>query len=327
MTEGPPPIPGLQPLAFLGSHVEHPRTGRPGYRRTLPTPRRGRCRSLCPGLRRGRHAAGSPRRRQAAASGAGRRRHLPEEVPGGGAPGGLPEPPERAACLRLGRRRRHALPGPRVPGWRKPAVPARRRPSAEPATSGDDRRRGRPWARLCPPAGSRPPRHQARQPALRRRRPTARGGLRPRPRARGGGAHRADRDGHGDGPLRLARAGRGSSGGRPHRRLLAGLDPLRVGDRAGAFRRGHDGGDPDGARRRGPAAGPRARAAGAGAGAGGDRRAAGPSRRGRAGDRARDVAPGARAPRAATAQPTRSRAARDPAAGSTGIRPSASGSR
>ena len=51
------------------------------------------------------------------------------------------------------------------------------------------------------------------------------------------------------------------------------------------------------------------------------------SRRSRARVRARDAAPGARAARAATAQPARSRAARHRRADSTGTRPSASGSR
>ena len=128
-------------------------------------------------------------------------------------------------------------------------------------------------------------------------------------RAGRGGHHRTARHSHGNRALRLSRAGRGSSPGRTHRRLLACPDVVRVGHRPCALRRGHDCSDPHGACRSRPPARQRARSAGPGAGAGGHLRTAGPFGRCQLRDRARDAATGASCSRAATAPPNRSHVA------------------
>ena len=101
------------------------------------------------------------------------------------------------------------------------------------------RPRGGPGPRLRPPPGLRPPRHQAGQPAVRRRRPAAHRRLRAGPRPRRGGLDRAGRRRAGHRPLRLARAGQGHRRRRQERRVLAGPRAGRVGHRHGAVRGRH----------------------------------------------------------------------------------------
>ena len=72
-------------------------------------------RRVGPGVPRRRRAAEAPGRREGAARGPGRRRGLPPPVPGRGPGRGRPEPPEHPRRLRLGRRRRLAVPRHRVP--------------------------------------------------------------------------------------------------------------------------------------------------------------------------------------------------------------------
>ena len=83
-----------------------------------------------------------------------------------------------------------------------------------------------------PRAWCRAPRHQARQPAVRRARHRAGCRLRPRPRTRGGELDGARGHGRRHRALRRARAGHGRAARRPRRSLFARDRALRVGHRA-----------------------------------------------------------------------------------------------
>ena len=85
--------------------------------------------------------------------------------------------------------------------------------------------------------GSRPPRHQAREPALRRARHRARRRLRPRPRAGRGELDRAGRRRARHRALRVAGAGHRGPARRARRPVRARPGARRVGDRCGAARR------------------------------------------------------------------------------------------
>ena len=87
------------------------------------------------------------------------------------------------------------------------------------------RARGDPRPRLRPPPGVRPPRHQARQPPLRRGRAAARRRLRSRPGPGRGGVDRARRRRARHRPLRLARERTRRVGRRPGRRVLPRARP------------------------------------------------------------------------------------------------------
>ena len=110
----------------------------------------------------------------------------------------------------------------------------------DPVAGPAGRPRGGPRPRLRPPAGLRPPRHQAGQPALRRRRPPAHRRLRPGPRARRGGVDRARTAPCSAPPAtpRPSRPGAAPLDGRSDVYSLA-LTLDRVGHRPGALRRRH----------------------------------------------------------------------------------------
>ena len=101
------------------------------------------------------------------------------------------------------------------------------------------RRPGRRRARLRARPRPRPPRHQAREPPLRRARHRARRRLRARPRARRGELDRAGRRGRRHRALRRAGAGLGRAARRSRRPLRARPRDGRVGHRLGAARRRH----------------------------------------------------------------------------------------
>ena len=93
--------------------------------------------------------------------------------------------------------------------------------------------------RLRPRPRLRPPRHQARQPRLRRGRTPAGRRLRTGPGPGRGGPDRTGRGHGGHGPLRRARTGPRPPRRRPGRRLLAGPRPLRSGHRCRPLHRRH----------------------------------------------------------------------------------------
>ena len=192
------------------------RARRPGARRSVPADRADRHRRVGPGLPGRRRPAPPARRGQGAAPGAGRRPDVPAPLPGRGAGRGRPQPPQPRGRLRLG------------PG--RPAVPGRRSTwraaACGPSSHGDGGRllsvsqalvvgleaaRGLDYAHR---RGLRPPRHQARQPALRRRPAAADRRLRPGPGAGRGRLDRAGGRGAGHRPLRR----------RPSRRPASALD-------------------------------------------------------------------------------------------------------
>ena len=107
-------------------HVPHDGPDRSRPERAVPAhrPRRHRC--VGPGLPGRRRAPPPPGGGEGPARRARRRRRVPPALPRRGAGGRGPEPPEHRRRLRLGRRRRRALPRHRVPRRRQP--PRRPRP-------------------------------------------------------------------------------------------------------------------------------------------------------------------------------------------------------
>ena len=177
---------------------------------------------------------------------------LPAPLPGRGPGRRRPQPPQHRRRLRLGRGRGHARtssPSTSAAAACGACSTAGHRLTAEPGPA--RRARGHPGARPRPPPGLRAPRHQARQPPLRRGRPAAHRRLRPGPGPGRGGVDRAGRRRRRHRPLRLARAGPGRAGRRPGRRLLPRPRARRGGHRPGAVRRRHHDRHAHGPRRQG----------------------------------------------------------------------------
>ena len=210
---------------------------RAAARRSLPDRPPHRPRRHGQRLRSHRHPARPHRRGQGDAPRARRRRRVRRAVRARGAGRRAALPPPRRRRLRPGLRRRHRLPGDGVVAG---PHPARRDPQGEPDAAGAGARAGRAGAlgaRLRPPGGPGPPRHQARERADRRR---ARAGPRPgqgrRLRAGQGGqrrhpAHRHRRGADRHRLLPRPRAGRRRAVRRPRRRLRRRRRPLRAAHR------------------------------------------------------------------------------------------------
>jgi hypothetical protein len=215
--------------------------------RAVPTRRVARPGRHGRGLPRLRHRAGPPGGVEAAAGGAVRGPRVPGSLPPGGqarvgadGPARRPDPPLR-------RDRRPALPR-HAPGrGRRPRRGAAPRRSARPGGRGAARRAGGQRAGRRAPRGAGAPRRQALERLPHPSRVARRAALRlprrlrdrPQPVRRRRGA---DRDGHRGGHTRLhgTRAVPRAPGGRPLRRLRAGVRAVRVPHRRAALRPGRD---------------------------------------------------------------------------------------
>ena len=124
----------------------HERPDRSRAQRPLPAHRPHRHRRVGPGVPGRRRAAAPPGRGEAPARGPGRRRGVPAPLPGRGPGRRRPEPPQHHGRLRLGRRRRRAVPRHRVPRRREPAGDARPGQPAHAVPGAAGRPRGAPRA-------------------------------------------------------------------------------------------------------------------------------------------------------------------------------------
>ena len=232
-------------------HTDEPARSRAhAGRRALRARRAARPRRDGRGAQGHRHPPGPRRRGQAAADRPGQRRDVPGPLPPRGAVVGLAQPPRDRVGLRHRRGARHRRVG-HLPALHRDGVRRRADAARHPARGPQDPARARAGdhlgrargARLQPPRGDHPPRHQARQRDAHPERRRQGDGLRHRPRdLRRLVVDDPDRRRGGHRPVPLPRAGPRRDRRLALRRLLRRLPALRAAHRPAAVRGRQPGG-------------------------------------------------------------------------------------